>query len=166
MSLTRFPYDPLTEFGRLFDEFTSRVRLSIASSKSSLSNNSRLCPKMDLIENKNNQIMAKFELPGITSRVVKVCVHNDRLTISGAFQNRTTADDEFLVGERSYGRFARTLQLPEGTKPEQVKARIENGVLEVTFPKAPFPKAPTTSIDIVWMNETQDSTSGEIVMYF
>ena len=38
--------------------------------------------------------------------------------------------------ERSYGRFARTFRLPGGVDESGVKARLEQGVLEVRLPKS------------------------------
>ncbi|KAG2136751.1 HSP20-like chaperone, partial [Suillus cothurnatus] len=89
---------------------------------------------MDLIEAKDNQ------------EEVNVEVRNDRLTISGNKKPETN-EGRFAVRERPFGRFARTLQLPEGTKPEQVQAHMEKGLLEVTFPKAP-PQQQTKFISI------------------
>jgi HSP20 family protein len=37
--------------------------------------------------------------------------------------------------ERSFGRFSRTLNLPDGVDAEQVEAKFDNGVLEVRVPK-------------------------------
>ncbi|KAG1750643.1 small heat shock protein [Suillus paluster] len=129
MALTRSLYDPFTEFDRLFDDaFTSRFRPSTALTESSLTDKSRLTkfrPKMDLIETKDNQIMARFELPGMKPGQVNVDVHNDHLTISGESQQSTeTKDGQFVVREGSYGRFARTLQLPEGTQVRSPIPRI------------------------------------------
>ena len=98
---------------------------------------------------------ATFELPGFTSEGVTIDVHQNRLTVSG---ESTTSDSEegrdYVVRERCSGKFSRTLQLPFGTKvsswssfsldigtltqrvqPEDVKAKMENGVLTITFPK-------------------------------
>jgi HSP20 family protein len=70
---------------------------------------------MDLIEAKDNQVVARFELPGMSKEEVNVEVRNDRLTISGNKKPETN-EGRFAVRERPFGRFARTLQLPEGTK--------------------------------------------------
>lgn len=93
-------------------------------------------------------------------------VQNDRLTISGETSAAATRDEgNFVVRERSYGKFSRTLVLPPGTKvcdtslngprliwltmvvsfkiqPEDVKANLDSGVLTVTFPKAPSDQLP------------------------
>jgi HSP20 family protein len=37
--------------------------------------------------------------------------------------------------ERSFGRFSRSLQLPDGVDAEKIAAAFDNGVLEVTIPK-------------------------------
>ena len=98
---------------------------------------------------------ATFELPGFTSEGVAIDIHQNRLTVSG---ESTTSDSEegrdYVVRERRSGKFSRMLQLPFGTKvslwsafslvvgtltqrvqPDDVKAKMENGVLTITFPK-------------------------------
>lgn len=70
---------------------------------------------MDLVETKDNRVVARFELPGMDQEKVSVEVRNDRLTISGEKKTETDGG-RFVVREHSFGRFARTLQLPEGTK--------------------------------------------------
>ncbi|KIJ35500.1 hypothetical protein M422DRAFT_262283, partial [Sphaerobolus stellatus SS14] len=41
----------------------------------------------------------------------------------------------WAVKERRFGRFSRTLPLPNGIKPESIKAKLDNGVLTVNFPQ-------------------------------
>ncbi|KAF6747366.1 HSP20-like chaperone, partial [Ephemerocybe angulata] len=48
----------------------------------------------------------------------------------------------YAMRERRFGKFSRTLQLPQGLKEEEVKASMENGVLTVTFPKSTPELAP------------------------
>jgi HSP20 family protein len=40
----------------------------------------------------------------------------------------------YYHSERSYGKFYRSIQLPEGAKTDQTEAQFNNGVLEVTVP--------------------------------
>jgi HSP20 family protein len=91
---------------------------------------------MDIHESKDtNAVTVTFELPGMTSDDITIDVHQNHLTVAGETRKPHHEEGEYVVRERSYGKFSRTLQLPFGTKTEDVKAKIENGVLTVTFPK-------------------------------
>ncbi|KAL0919668.1 hypothetical protein M5K25_011781 [Dendrobium thyrsiflorum] len=50
--------------------------------------------------------------------------------------------------ERSSGSFLRRFRLPENTRPDGVKAAMENGVLTVTIPKEEVKKSVVKSIDL------------------
>ncbi|KAF9244655.1 small heat shock protein [Melanogaster broomeanus] len=140
MSLMSLYYDPFTEFDRLFDDaFHSRFRPTAAITEGGREPRETVFrPKMDLYENKEqNTVTATFDLPGLKQEDVKVDVNGDRLIVSGERSVDQTRDEAgYSVRERSWGRFSRTLILPQGTKPEDIKATMEHGVLAVTFPKA------------------------------
>jgi HSP20 family protein len=92
---------------------------------------------LDVSESKDsNTVTVTFELPDLTSEGVSIDVQQNRLTVSG---ESAASDSEekrsYVVRERRSGKFSRTLQLPFGTKPEDVKAKMENGILTLTFPK-------------------------------
>ena len=59
---------------------------------------------------------------------------NGVLTVSG---NRASefGDDEhtFYVRERFYGEFRRSITLPEGTRPEQIQAAFDDGLVEIVI---------------------------------
>ncbi|GKA32009.1 alpha crystallin/HSP20 domain-containing protein [Tanacetum coccineum] len=50
--------------------------------------------------------------------------------------------------ERSSGKFLRQFRLPDNAKVDQVKAKMENGVLTVTVPKQEVKKPEVKAIDI------------------
>ncbi|KAG1780848.1 small heat shock protein [Suillus placidus] len=139
MSLVHLHYDPFTEFERLFDDaFSARFRPSDASR--AVESGSRVAtfrPKMDLIENKDsNEVTALFDFPGMMPGEINIDVHQNRLVVSGETGVKDQYQEgDYAVHERTYGKFSRTLQLPVGTKPEEVHAKMENGVLKITFPK-------------------------------
>ncbi|RDB20963.1 Heat shock protein 16 [Hypsizygus marmoreus] len=99
---------------------------------------------MDLHENtEKNAVTATFELPGLKKEDVQIDVNNGRLTVSG--ESKLSSEYEeggYAVRERRYGKFSRTLQLPEGVKDSDIKATMDSGVLSVTFPKASAEQAP------------------------
>jgi len=146
-----FYYEPFYDFERFLDDaLTSRVGsldtqgrrpAEPASGEGAVR---ALKPRMDLHENlNNNTVTATFELPGLNKDDIQIDVHNNRLTVSG--ETKMTSEHEeggYAVRERRYGKFARTLQLPQGVKDNQIKASMDNGVLKVTFPKASSEMAP------------------------
>jgi HSP20 family protein len=141
MSLVRTFYDPFTEFDKLFDDaFNARFRPSHTIEGNTTLNQcrDRAFPRMDLHENAETKtITATFELPGIKQEDVNVEVHGNRLTISGESKRSDNHNKGgYVVQERSYGKFSRALQIPQGIKAEDVHAKMENGVLTVCFPKA------------------------------
>ncbi|KAF8961393.1 small heat shock protein [Flammula alnicola] len=146
-----FFYEPFYDFERLFDEAVaarqpqtgpnSQVQTRTAPGEGAV----RLFkPKMDLHEDaEKNLVTATFELPGLVKDNVNIDVHSNRLTVSAeSKQSNEFEENGFAVRERRFGKFSRTLQLPGGVKPEEIKASMENGVLTVTFPKSTPELAP------------------------
>ncbi|KAG1738482.1 HSP20-like chaperone [Suillus lakei] len=141
MSLVRTFYDSFTEFDKLFDHaFNARFRPSptIEDSATLIHRRDRAFPRMDLHENAETKtVTATFELPGIKRQDVNVEVHGNCLTISGESKlSENYNKGGYAVRERSYGKFSRALQIPQGIETKDVHAKLENGVLTVCFPKA------------------------------
>jgi len=103
-----------------------------------------LKPRMDLHENaERNAVTATFEFPGLSKDDVQVDVNNGRLTVSAESKRDVEKEEHgYAVRERQYGKFLRTLQLPQGVKEKDIKAQMENGVLVVMFPKSTPELAP------------------------
>ncbi|PPQ71414.1 hypothetical protein CVT24_012232 [Panaeolus cyanescens] len=150
-----FYYEPFYDFDRFLDDALS-TRLgssndnTIARRDSSESGAVRnLKPRMDLHEDTDKNIVtASFELPGLKKEDVNIDVHNNRLTVSGESSISSDHDEKgWAVRERRYGKFSRTLTLPQGVKDDQIKAHLDNGVLTVTFPKA-SPEQATKKITV------------------
>ena len=78
----------------------------------------RISIRVDVHENKEaNTITATFELPGLKKEDVQIDVHNNRLTVAG--ENKVDSqrnEDGYAIRERRYGKFSRTLPLPQGIK--------------------------------------------------
>lgn len=92
-------------------------------------------PKVDVLE-KDNRLITRVDLPGVKKEDVSVEVADGRLTLSGERKSETENKNNGNVyrSECEYGSFYRTVPLPEGVKPEDVKATFANGVLEVSVP--------------------------------
>lgn len=92
-------------------------------------------PAVDVVENDDAYVL-KAEVPGMAPDQIDLQVENDVLTLRGEHKSE---HDEQRKGyrriERSYGTFARSFVLPQGTDVDAIDARVENGVLTVTIPK-------------------------------
>ena len=64
-----------------------------------------------------NNVNVTFELPGLQKEDVSIDVHDSVLTVSGeekTFSERS--DGGYVIRERRYGKFSRSLSLPDGLK--------------------------------------------------
>jgi HSP20 family protein len=92
-------------------------------------------PAMDVIEDEDN-VIVKAEVPGLKAEDIDVTVQHDRLTISGEFKDEEEHKDKnYHRRERRFGRFERTLAIPNTLDTENVKAEFKDGVLTLTLPK-------------------------------
>ena len=102
----------------------------------------RWIPPIDLTEVEGEYVL-RADLPGLTQEDIDIQVKDDVLTISGERQSEHHDNGEgFYRVERSFGRFARSLDLPTGVDATSVSAEFDNGVLEVRIPK-PKERQPT-----------------------
>ena len=87
------------------------------------------------VQHSNGNLVVTAELPGLKKEDVKVEVTENALTIEGERKQDHKEDREgYHRWERSYGHFYRYIALPEGTKTDQAKAELKDGVLTVTIP--------------------------------
>lgn len=70
------------------------------------------------------------ELPGIIMDNIDISLANGVLSISG---ERETSVDDYYVRERFFGKFRRTVSLPEGISDSDVHATLRKGLLVVTI---------------------------------
>jgi HSP20 family protein len=69
-------------------------------------------------DDKSNTVCATFELPGLQKEDVSIDVNNNILTVSGETTKESTERKEegYTLRERRYGKFSRSLSLPQGLK--------------------------------------------------
>ena len=127
---------------RLFD---SSPRLS---PESRLIGEGAWIPSIDVFE-KEGSLMIRADLPGLTKDEVDVEVTDEAITLTGERKQEVKEEKEGMYRfERAYGSFYRVVRLPEGVKPEQIKATFTNGVLEVSAPLPPAAKKESRSLRV------------------
>jgi HSP20 family protein len=132
MALVR--WDPIRELdslqgdmNRLFDRFFE--------GRTANGMGRRWIPAMDLVETEDDLVL-RGDLPGMTEEDVDIEIKDNVLTVSGERQAEHEDKGEgYHRVERAFGRFSRSLSLPQGIDPDKVEAKFEKGVLEVHIPK-------------------------------
>jgi HSP20 family protein len=94
-------------------------------------------PRFDVKEAKDTYLI-KADLPGIADKDIDITVTGNVMTISGQREEERREEGErYYTTERSYGRFSRSLSLPDGVDADNVRADLKDGVLTVQIPKRP-----------------------------
>jgi HSP20 family protein len=82
-----------------------------------------------------DNLIVKADLPGIDPKEVSIAVQGNQLTIEGERKREEKKEEkDYFYQEVAYGKFSRTMTLPEGVDADKIKANYKNGVLEITMP--------------------------------
>lgn len=104
-------------------------------------------PTVD-IQRCDGSLVVTAELPGLKKEEVKVEVTDNAVVIEGERKREHSEDHKgFHRFERSYGKFYRTIPLPEGAKADQAKAELNDGILKISIP-APEAKPAARQIPV------------------
>ena len=92
-------------------------------------------PRAEVVETED-KVEVSVELPGMDDEDVELSVTDDVLTIKGEKKiEREDSRRGYLLAERSYGSFHRSIPLPPGVDTDKTSAAFKKGVLTVTLPK-------------------------------
>jgi HSP20 family protein len=93
-------------------------------------------PPINLYDSGEHYILTA-QLPGVGPDEVDLSITGETLTIRGD-RKRTegVAEESYRRQERQFGRWTRTVTLPDRVDSTKVSASFGNGVLTVTLPKA------------------------------
>ncbi len=122
---------PFFPIFNMFDEFVKN-----STSDEMKNDNQGYCAMpLDLTETeKDYRVIAN--LPGIKKEEVKISLEKNQLTIEA--ENKNNVEDEKAVyhhKERFCGKYQRVIYLPENVDVDNIKAKMENGLIELIIPK-------------------------------
>jgi HSP20 family protein len=84
---------------------------------------------------RDNTLCVKADLPGIDPKDVEVTVEGNRLTLQGQRKaEQEGSENGYVHREVQYGSFIRSFTIPDGVKAEDIQAKYQNGVLELSIP--------------------------------
>ncbi|MFB5188879.1 Hsp20/alpha crystallin family protein [Alicyclobacillus fastidiosus] len=107
-------------------------------------------PSMDLYSRGNDQLIAVFEIPGLTNvSDVRLSVRSNILTVRGTITARFNhRDDTVLMSECHHGSFQRKVELPAPILADSVQAVYKSGLLIVYLTKDPAYDNPDSMVPI------------------
>lgn len=89
------------------------------------------------------------ELPGMSAADIDIRLSDGAITIRGEkSEEKKEEKADYLVSERRYGEFQRSLSLPAGVDTDAVSADFTNGVLTVTLPKTQEAKRKERKVEV------------------
>ena len=92
-------------------------------------------PLMDIYEAAGAYVI-EMDLPGFAENDFTITVSGAALRIEGVKRHeKCETAMSYICMERNFGRFSRTIEIPEAFDPGRVQRRYERGVLVVTVPQ-------------------------------
>jgi HSP20 family protein len=105
-------------------------------------------PRLDVAETKDT-VTVKAEVPGLEAKDLDISISGEVLTIKGEKrQEKEEKDEHRHLVERSYGAFARSVQLPAPVAGDKAKATFKNGILTITLQKTEESKRKSIPIKV------------------
>lgn len=140
----RDTWDPYSEMRRMQDRINrlfgdSFSRFQDSKNFGNLFDNSLATPQLDMAE-KGNQYILKFNVPGVEQSKINVNIKDNRLLNISAYTKQAktetdTSGNKLLRRERFFGKFQRTITLPEPVDANSLHSKYEDGVLTITLNK-------------------------------
>ncbi|MEM8829732.1 MAG: Hsp20/alpha crystallin family protein [Cyanobacteria bacterium P01_G01_bin.19] len=101
------------------------------------------------MEEKDQDLILKAEIPGLDVKDLEVEVSEDRVIISGEHKEEKKTEDKdknYYHSEFHYGKFERVIPLPMAIDTNAIKSDFQKGVLTLTLPKVE--DAPKKSVKV------------------
>jgi HSP20 family protein len=101
---------------------------------------------LDVIAKEDEYVMTAA-VPGLEADDLSVEVLGETVTIRGEIKSEQNGEqDGYLLQERRYGKFSRTLNFPVELDGAKAEATVENGVLTLRVPKAETARPKTIKV--------------------
>ncbi len=85
----------------------------------------------------DHEYVVKASLPGVRPEDVEISVVGETLSIKATAQeDKDVKEESWLLKERRYSAFARTITLPTEVQSDKVEATMDSGILTLRLPKA------------------------------
>jgi HSP20 family protein len=133
----------LSEFDRIFENFRNDLEKSFASfPRMDFSSFPKLSHSGCDVIDEGSQFRMKMNMPGLKKNEIKLNVTDNSIEVTGEHKEEEKKKN-YVRKERHSMSYYQTVPLSEKVIPGKVKAKLTDGVLDVTLPKSkptPVPK--------------------------
>ncbi len=142
-----FVWNPFRELARIEQELNKLFNEFIPAQKVEGVAVAPIIPRVDVYET-DDKVIVEAEIPGVKKEDIEVKVKDNNVIIKGEIKREEEKQDKnFFKAERFYGKFERVIPLMVEVKPEEAKAKIENGILRLEIPKATAEKEVSIKVE-------------------
>ena len=141
------PFRPFFELNRIQNEI-NRLFEHLSELHEGADPVAAWAPDVDVYEG-GNELVLKFELPGVDPASVHLSVNGNNLILTGNKpRTEVGAGAKFHCLERGFGSFRRVVRLGTPINTHQARTEYRDGVLRVAFPKVPNRRGEEVAIPI------------------
>ncbi len=132
-----------SEFDRVFENFRNDLEKSFSSfPRIDFSSFPKLAQSGCDVIDEGSQVRMKMNMPGLKKNEIKLIVTDNSIEVTGEHKEEEKKKN-YVRKERHSISYYQTVPLSEKVIPGKVKAKLTDGVLDVTLPKSkptPVPK--------------------------
>jgi len=134
--MTLVKWTPKRNMLNIFDDVEQMMHQAFSHSLENGSSRLSYNPLMNVSETESDYLVM-MDLPGVEKKDVEVNLSDGFLSVSGERKTSEKSDENSRIWhETTLGAFSRSFELTSDIVEEKVKAKFNNGVLNITIPKA------------------------------
>ena len=146
--MTLVKWTPKRNMLNIFDDVEQMMHQAFGHSLENGSSRLSYRPLMNVSESQCDYLVM-MDLPGVEKKDVDVNLKNGILTVLGERKTSEKNDENNCIwNETTLGTFSRSFELTSDIVEEKIKAKFNNGVLNITIPKAEEVKPSVKKITI------------------
>ena len=146
--MTLVKWTPKRNMMNIFDEVEQMMHQDFGNSLENDTSGYAYRPLMNVSETESDYLVM-MDLPGVGKKDVVVNLSNGILSISGERKTSEKGEGNNRIWhETTYGMFSRSFELTSDIVEEKIKAKFNNGVLNITIPKAEEIKPAVNKISV------------------
>ena len=137
-------WNPLSNLRRMEEDMFKMFPRNFGSLAPRLDQSAGSLPTMDAYYT-DDSLVLRAAAPGFKADDVELSINGNWLALKG---QKEAEEVQYVMKERGFDAFRRTMRLPRGLQPENAEAAFQDGILTITIPKSEETKTTMHKIDI------------------